>query len=368
MIRILHMIGSLASGGSQTMIMNLYRNIDRNEMQFDFIVDHPEDMIFDEEIKSLGGKIYVFPTFKGYNIVEIRKAWTDFFNNHPEYKVLHSHVRSYASIYLPIAKKYGLKTVIHSHSTSNGTGFPAFVKQIMQYPLRFQADCYLSCSELAGEWLFGEKIVQSDKFQILPNAIDIKAYQFNADARNRVRNELNIGDEEILFGHVGRFHASKNPIFLLKVFQEIHKRMPNSKLVMVGDGELRNKIETAIHQLKIEKDVFLLGTRKDVKDIVQAMDCFLFPSCWEGVPVTVIEAQASGLPCFVSDTVTKDVGISEQVHYLPIDQGTEPWATAILNTELKRKDVVDKIKQAGFDIEDTSRWLANLYSTLGETK
>ena len=108
MIRILHMIGSLASGGSQTMIMNLYRNIDRNEMQFDFIVDHPEDMIFDEEIKSLGGKIYVFPTFKGYNIVEIRKAWTDFFNNHPEYKVLHSHVRSYASIYLPIAKKYAL--------------------------------------------------------------------------------------------------------------------------------------------------------------------------------------------------------------------------------------------------------------------
>lgn len=365
MIRILHMIGSLSLGGSQTMIMNIYRNIDRSKVQFDFIVDHPEDMIFEEEIKALGGKIYVVPMFKGYNIAEIIREWNRFFCQHPEYKVLHSHVRSYASLYLPIAKKYGLKTIIHSHSTSNGSGFTALVKRIMQYPLRYQADCFLSCSELAGEWLFGKKVIKSDKFKILQNAIDLKEYQYNTEARDKIRKELGL-NQETLFGHVGRFHESKNPIFLLRVFQQIHERIPNSKLVMVGDGDLRNQIEETIKQLKIEKDVLLLGSRNDVRNILQAMDCFLFPSCWEGVPVTVIEAQASGLPCFISNTVTTDVGISEQVHYLPINQGVEPWVNEVVSTVLERKNVLEKIKQAGFDIKDTSKWLMELYTALGE--
>ena len=291
------------------------------------------------------------------------KAWNHFFATHPEYKVIHSHVRSYASVYLPIAKKYGLKTVIHSHSTSNGSGFTALVKQILQYPLRYQADCYLSCSEVAGKWLFGDKVVAGEKFQILQNAIDIGEYQYNETARDIIRKELGL-NKEILFGHVGRFHESKNPIFLLEVFGQLHNKIPNSKLVMVGEGELRTQIEEKIRQLKIEKDVYLLGTRNDVKSILQAMDCFLFPSCWEGVPVTVIEAQAAGLPCFVSDTVTKDVGASDLVHYLPIQNGTEPWVKAITEADLERKDVAEEIKQAGFDIACTSKWLMNLYREL----
>lgn len=363
MIRVLQAIGSLYLGGSQTMVMNLYRNIDRSRMQFDFIIDHTVDMDFEEEIKRLGGRIYIMPTFKGYNIVEVVKAWNEFFDSHPEYKVLHSHVRSYASVYLPIAKKHGVKTVIHSHSTSNGSGFSALVKQIMQYPLRYQADCYLSCSERAGKWLFGEKVVAGDKFQILQNAIDIKEYQYNEEARDRIRKELNM-DNEVLLGHVGRFHESKNPIFLLEVFHQIHCRMPNSRLAMVGDGDLRCKIEEKIRQLQLEDAVYLLGTRSDVKMILQAMDCFLFPSCWEGVPVTVIEAQAAGLPCFVSDTVTKDVGASELVHYLPIDQGTEPWVKAITEDKLERKNVAKEIRQAGFDITSTSKCLMDLYMEL----
>ena len=363
MIRVLQVIGSLYLGGSQTMVMNLYRNIDRNKMQFDFIIDHTVDMDFEEEIKRLGGKIYIMPTFKGYNIVEVVKAWNHFFATHSEYKVLHSHVRSYASVYLPIAKKYGLKTVIHSHSTSNGSGFTALVKQVMQYPLRYQADCYLGCSERAGKWLFGEKVVAGKKFHVLQNAIDITEYQYNEIARDRIRTELGL-DQEILFGHVGRFHESKNPIFLLEVFHQLHYKMPNSKLVMVGDGDLRKQIEEKIFQLGIENDVYLLGTRSDVKEILQAMDCFLFPSCWEGVPVTVVEAQAAGLPCFVSDTVTKNVGVSELVHYLPIDQGTEPWVKTIIGDKLERKNVAQEIKQAGFDITGTSKWLMNLYMKL----
>lgn len=363
MVKVLQVIGSLYLGGSQTMVMNLYRNIDRNKMQFDFIIDHTVDMDFEEEIKRLGGKIYIMPTFKGYNIGEVVKAWNRFFATHPEYKVLHSHVRSYASVYLPIAKKYGLKTVIHSHSTSNGSGFTALVKQVMQYPLRYQADCYLGCSEHAGKWLFGEKVVTGKKFYVLQNAIDITEYQYNEAARNKIRAELGL-NQEILFGHVGRFHESKNPIFLLEVFHQLHCKMKNSKLVMVGDGDLRKQIEEKIRQLGIENDVYLLGTRSDVKEILQAMDCFLFPSCWEGVPVTVVEAQAAGLPCFVSDTVTKDVGVSELVHYLPIDQGTESWVKVITEDKLERKNVAKEIRQAGFDITGTSKWLMNLYYEL----
>ena len=363
MVRVLQVIGSLYLGGSQTMVMNLYRNIDRSKMQFDFIIDHTVDMDFEEEIKSLGGKIYVMPTFKGHNILEVIRAWNQFFAVHPEYKVIHSHVRSYASVYLPIAKKYGLKTVIHSHSTSNGSGFPALVKMIMQYPLRYQADCYLSCSKDAGKWLFGDKVAAGEKFKILQNAIDIADYQYSETGREKIRKELKL-DDEILFGHVGRFHESKNPIFLIEVFHQLHKQMPKSKLVMVGDGELRKQIEEKIRQFGLEKDVYLLGTRNDVKMILQAMDCFLFPSCWEGVPVTVIEAQAAGLPCFVSDTVTKDVGASDLVRYLPIQNGTEPWVKAITETSLERKNVTEEIKQEGFDITTTSKWLMNLYYEL----
>ena len=363
MIRVLQVIGSLYLGGSQTMVMNLYRNIDRRKMQFDFIIDHTVDMDFEEEIKRLGGKIYIMPTFKGYNIVQVIKAWNHFFASHPEYKVIHSHVRSYASVYLPIAKKYGLKTVIHSHSTSNGSGFSALVKQIMQYPLRYQADCYVGCSQHAGKWLFGQKVVEGSKFYVLQNAIDIKGYQYNEVARDLIRKELGL-NSEILFGHVGRFHESKNPIFLLEVFHQLHCKMPNSKLAMVGDGDLRTKIEEKIRQLDLEENVYLLGTRSDVKAILQAMDCFLFPSCWEGVPVTVVEAQAAGLPCFVSDTVTKDVGVSELVHYLPINQGTEPWIKAIIDDKLERKSVAEEIKHAGFDITSTSKWLMDLYMEL----
>ena len=365
MVRVLQAIGSLYLGGSQTMVMNLYRNIDRSKMQFDFIIDHTVDMDFEEEIKSLGGKIYIMPTFRGYNVVQVIKAWNHFFATHPEYKVIHSHVRSYASVYLPIARKYGLKTIIHSHSTSNGSGFPSLVKQIMQYPLRYQADCYVGCSEHAGKWLFGKKVVEGNKFHVLQNAIDINEYQYNEVARDLIRKELGLNNE-ILFGHVGRFHESKNPIFLLEIFNQLHCKMPNSKLAMVGDGDLRTKIEEKIRQLNLEEAVYLLGTRSDVKAILQAMDCFLFPSCWEGVPVTVVEAQAAGLPCFVSDTVTKNVGVSKLVHYLPIDQGTEPWIKAITDDKLERKSAAEEIKQAGFDITGTSKWLMNLYYKLME--
>ena len=363
-VRIIHMIGSLDIGGSQTMIMNIYRTIDRNRIQFDFIVDHSDQLYFKEEIEKLGGKVFVMPRFTGKNIFQVQKAWNCFFDAHPEYHVLHSHVRSYASIYFPIAKKHGIKTIIHSHSTSNGSGIKSVAKIILQYPLRYEADYFFGCSLKAGEWLFGKKIVQSDRYFTIKNAIDTQKYLFKRKQRSILRNQLRIEEDVTVFIHVGRFHEAKNQIFLLYVFAMLIKEMPNSMLLLVGDGELSSEIGKQIEQLNLKSNVKMLGARTDIPDILNAADAFLFPSKWEGLPVTVVEAQASGLPCFVSDKVTKEVGISELVQFLPIDKGAQAWGDAIKKADLSRKYVIDEIIQAGFDIKKSVEWLEGFYKTL----
>ena len=361
MIRILHMIGSLNIGGSQAMIMNLYRNIDREKIQFDFIIDHSDHLYFADEIKSMGGEIFVLPSFTGTNIVKIKRAWDDFFSNHSEYRILHSHVRSYASIYLPIAKKHGVKTIIHSHSTSNGKGISSIVKTIMQYPLRYQADYFFGCSKEAGEWLFGKKIVNSNRYFMLKNAINLSSYRPNEDMRKSYRLKIGAAENTVVFIHVGRFHEAKNHLFLLEVFSAYLKININSLLVLVGDGELRPIIENKINELKILGKVIILGARNDVPNWLRAADCFLFPSKWEGLPVTVVEAQAAGVPCLISDKITKDVVISKLVTVLPIDTGVNIWSKELQESNLEKQNVEDKIKENGFDITDSCTWLTAFY-------
>lgn len=287
-----------------------------------------------------------------------------FFDAHPEYHVLHSHVRSYASIYFPIAKKHDIKTIVHSHSTSNGSGIKSVAKIILQYPLRYEADYFFGCSLKAGEWLFGKKIVQSDRYFTIKNAIDTQKYFFNRKQRSILRNQLRIEEDVTVFMHVGRLHEAKNHIFLLHVFAMLIKEIPNSMLLLVGDGELSSEIEKQIEQLNLKSYVKMLGARTDIPDILNAADVFLFPSKWEGLPVTVVEAQASGLPCLVSDKITKEVGISELVKFLPIDKGTQVWIDAIKETDLTRKNVIDKIIQAGFDIKKSVEWLTKFYEEI----
>lgn len=364
MIRILHMIGSLNVGGSQTMIMNIYRKINRNEIQFDFIIDRPNELYFAEEIKELGGRIYILPTFNGKNIFEIRKSWNGFLTEHTEYKILHSHVRSYASIFIPVAKRHGLKTIIHSHSTSNGKGLSSIGKQILQYPLRYQADYFFGCSRIAGEWLFGNKVVNSDKYFMLQNAVDLDLFSSNKN-RDSLRKELGI-ENEIVFGHVGRFHESKNHKFLISLFNDLRKIYPNSKLLLVGDGSLRNEIESQINEMQLNDSVILAGQHKNVYDYLSVMDCFIFPSNWEGLPVTVVEAQASGLECYISSTITQDVNVSKYVHYLPIDKGISIWTDELKKCNFKRIDVKEDIIKAGFDINESSRKLVEFYKGLNK--
>lgn len=361
MIRILQMIGSLNMGGSQTTMMNIYRNIDRTKIQFDFVLDHPKETYFAEEAKSLGAKIYTMPGFHGTNAGEIKRDWNNFFYLHPEYKVLHSHVRSYASLYLPIATAHGVKTVIHSHSTSAGSGFSALVKEMMQRPLKKQADVLMACSAEAGNWLFGERACKGKNFVIMPNSVDTKLYGINNEVRKKYREELGLEGKYVV-GHVGRLHESKNHGFLINAFFELHESNPNARLLLVGDGELRGDIEQKISALGIRDSVVMTGSRKDVPSLMQAMDVFAFPSVWEGMPTTVVEAQAAGLPCFVSDHVTQEAGVTDLIHWLPIDDA-RVWAHELSRQEPKR-DVRDQIKKAGYDVEAAAEKLCRIYMKL----
>ena len=360
-MRILHMIGKLEMGGSQTMVMALYRAIDRSKVQFDFITDCDAQGIFEDEIRQLGGRIFQLPKFNGRNYTQVRSAWDVFFSDHPEYRVLHSHVRSYASIYLPVAKAHGVKTIIHSHNTSNGHGLAAVGKKILQYPLRFQADYYFACSELAGRWLFGKRVLESDRYYMVRNAVDLKRFAYRPSVRGKIRRELEIDENTLLIGHVGRMNPQKNHVFLIDCFRRIVDQQKNAKLVLLGDGELHEEIAEQIRCLGLENRVLMLGVKGNPEDYFSAMDCLLLPSLHEGLPVVIVEAQANGLPCYVSDTVTKEVQLSELVHYLPISQGEGPWVTAVLECGKQHEDVTDQIKSSGFSVEESAKWLCDFY-------
>lgn len=363
-IRILQMIGSLNVGGSQSMIINIYKAIDRDKVQFDFIIDHADHLYYKEILENMGAKIYTMPSFKGYNFSEIKKAWNSFFSIHSEYKVLHTHVRSYASVFLPVAKKYGVKTIIHSHSTSNGSGIMAIYKYMLQYPLRYQGDYYFGCSKESGRWLFGEKTVNKPNFMIIKNGIDVKKYTPNEDIRKNIRAEFGISESDIVYGHIGRFHESKNYPFLLKVFYEINKINCNSKLVLVGDGKLKKDIIREVKQLGISEKVIFTGMRDDIATVLQAFDCFLFPSKWEGLPVTLVEAQAAGIPCIVSDKITREVKLTDSILYLPIDKDVNEWVKEAQLLNGKRMDNAAQIKKCGFDINESASILEKLYISM----
>jgi glycosyltransferase involved in cell wall biosynthesis len=364
-IRVLHMIGTLEIGGSQSFILNIYSNIDRNKLQFDFIVDHPDRMDYENDVKQLGARVYIMPKFNGKNIREIKKAWNRFFEDHPDYKVLHSHVRSYASIYLPIAKKHDVKTIIHSHSTSNGFGLLALVKSILQYPVRYQADYFMACSREAGEWLFGKKVCESNKFQVAKNAIDVKKYTFNERMRTEVRRELGLNDEFVL-GYLARVVVPKNPFFIIDSMHEILKIKPTAKLLFVGDGDLLKSVKEKARIVGIDGSIIFTGARTDVERMLSAMDCYLLPSIWEGLGISLIEAQSSGLKCLCSENIPSAAIVTDLVQVIPLTEGSKNWAAKAVenDSDYKRENQYEKIKTAGYDIAENVEIMSSFYMKL----
>lgn len=361
-IRVLQVFGSMNRGGAETMIMNLYRHVDKSKIQFDFIVHTDEEGAYDKEIKQLGGNIYRVPRYTVRNHVAYVKAWQSFFKLHTEYKIMHSHIRSTASIYLPIAKRNKLVTIIHSHSTSSGNGIASILKNIYQYPLRYQADYYFACSKIAGIWLFGKKVTNQDNFIVLKNAIETERFMYNEEFRRKIRSELKIEDKFVV-GHVGRFNFPKNHPFIIDIFKEVVERHPESVLLLVGEGEERQKIEDKVAKQNLQNKVIFAGVREDIPQLLNAMDVFLFPSLFEGLPVSLIEAQANDLQIFASDQITDEVAISSNLNFISLEKTADEWAVDLLDCigKTARMDKNETIKKAGYDILESSKYLQDYY-------
>lgn len=362
-IRILHNIASLHFGGSQAFVMNIYNHIDRTKVQFDFVVTPEERKDLYDEVERLGGRIYVCPKYIGKNHLAYCKWWHTFFDEHKEYHVIHGHVRSTAAIYLAIAKKHGLVTIAHSHSTSNGSSFSGFVKDTMQLPIRFIADYLFACSDKAGIWLYGEKATKKSNYRMIPNSVDLERFSFDETKRNEMRELLGINHQEFVIGHIGRFTEPKNHKFLVKMFADYYKHNRSSRLLMIGDGDLYGTTKMQCEELGISEAVIMPGSRFDTENFYQAMDIFVFPSLWEGLPVSVVEAQANGLTCLVSDVITRDVDLTDLITYLPLDD-KKKWLSKIDEAKCTvHKKVSDnnRLKLQSFDSKTVSAELQTFY-------
>lgn len=365
-IRILHVFGALNRGGAETMIMNLYRNINKDKLQFDFAIQTKKECAYDQEIRNMGGKIYNLPRFSLSNGWNYIREWKKFFQIHKEYKIIHCHIASTASIIIFLAKKYGIDVILHSHSTAYERSFAGIIKKIFSVPLKFmKVDYYFACSKEAGEWLFGNKIIKdSKKIQIINNAIDIGIFEFNIDTRLQLRKKLFLENCFIL-GHVGRFDQQKNHDFLIDIFSEVCKKKENSRLILIGEGELEDKIKRKVEEYNLKDKVIFLGVQSNVYDWMSVMDIFVFPSLSEGLGMALVEAQANGLHCIASSNIPRAVNFSNLLCYVSLESPKEKWAEIILNSPIEHINIQNSIKEHGYAIEDNVSFMEEFYCEVG---
>lgn len=362
-MRILQVLGGLNRGGAETLIMNIYRNINRTKVQFDFVIHTKERGAYYDEIIALGGKVYHCPKYNGKNHFAYVNWWKNFFKKHTEYSVVHGHVRSTAAIYLKIARRYNKFAIAHSHSTSAGQGFSGFVKKIMQFGIRFNADYFLGCSYAANKWLFGRKIADDkSRCLILRNGVDLTKFSFDEETRNKKRQELQLS-EKFVVGTVGRIETPKNPLFIIAIFNEVLKNYNNSALLWVGDGSLSDKVKSYAEELHINDKIVFVGSKDNVQDYLQAMDVFLFPSLWEGLGMSLIEAQAMGLSCICSDAIPKEADVTDLIQRIDLNVSPSRWAEELLKSR-NRNRISHKveIQNSGYDIQCVVNSLEGIYN------
>jgi len=356
-IRVLHVVTYMGRGGLETMLMNYYRNIDRSKVQFDFLAHRDFRADYDDEIEALGGRIFRLPRLVPWSR-DYRKALDSFFADHPEYKIVHVHQDCLSSVILKAAHKRDVPVrIAHSHSGSQDKNLKYLIKLWYKRAIPAYATELFACGKEAGDWMFA-----GAPFRVLNNAIDTKKYVYDPEVDRRIRKSLEIPEDAFVIGHVGRFQAVKNHSFLLDVFAKAKQQKEDAVLLLVGDGDLRPEMEEKAVSLGISDSVIFTGVRSDVPELMQAMDVFVFPSLYEGVPVTLIEAQAAGLPCIVSEGVPAEAAKTGLVKHLPLSAGAAAWTAEVLKTRgTARQDTAEQIIQSGYDIEANAQWLQNFY-------
>lgn len=355
MIRILQVVNIMDRAGLENVLMNYYRNIDRTKVQFDFLTHRTEIGAYDAEIMEMGGRIYKAPRLYPQNYPQYFRFMKKFFQEHQEYKIVHSHIDAMSYLPLLAAKHADIPIrIAHSHSTNVEKDFKYILKQFFRHNINFVSTHCAACSNDAGRFLFGKR-----DCIVIPNALDINKFKFNAAIRENKRNEMNINDAYVI-GHVGRFTYPKNHKFLLDVFEKIATRDKQAVLLLIGAGELLEKIKLEIENKKISNRVVILSNRDDVHELYQAMDMFAFPSLYEGLGLAAVEAQISGLPCIVSECVPKEAKISENIEFLNLN--VDDWVEMIM--QKRNESIRNEIYSEKYDIVKSAEKLEEFYEKL----
>ena len=316
MIRVLHVIGSMNQGGAENFLINVYRNLDRTEIQFDFLVNR--EGFFDNEIKKMGGKIFYISALQKVGQIAYVKNLDNFFEEHKEYKIIHSHINKVSGLILERAKRAQIPVrIAHSHNSKFGKNWLIRIyKTYLGKKILKNATHFFACSEKAAKWLFKEK---SKDAIIIRNAIETEKFKYSKEKRKKIRNELAIDDNCMVIGNIARFSEQKNHSFLIDIFFEYQKINPKTCLILVGEGSLKKKIQDKVNNLKLDDKVKFLGIRTDTDYLYSAFDYFLLPSLYEGLPVVLVEAQTSGLKCLTSDkVVTYEAKITDLLEFYPL--------------------------------------------------
>jgi len=370
-IRVLHIFGRMNRGGAETFIMHVYRNIDRSRIQFDFAVHSDQPGHYDEEIRSLGGRIFVLPRPHPATLPAYWRALVRVLRDEGPFAVVHSHVHFYSGIPLAIAASTGIpRRIAHSHNISDGKR-STWPRRLYRWYMRSLISRYathmLGCSRPACEALYGSKCWRDKRVQVVHYGIDLTPFELLPKDRNLLRDRIGLPRDCLLIGHVGRFDVQKNHRFLIEIFESLVAQCPTARLVLVGDGPLRPEIERLVQVKGIQDRVFFLGVRTDVPEIMGCLDVFLFPSLWEGIPLVLLEAQAAGLSCVVSDVISEeaDLGIG-LLHPVSLKAGPDIWVEHVLKALQGNRPEWSVRKEAlqrnGYDVQEVARLLMHIYT------
>ena len=355
------LIGGLTSncGGLESYVMSIYRRIDREQLQFDFLNYYARDLAFEDEIKRLGGRVFRVP-MKRESIREHYRFLNHIFCSAQYIGVYLQCNRKLESLdTVRLAKKYGVKhRVIHSHNSTQQT--VPFIQNIRIMITEKTMDHYITdyfaCSDEAGKWMFGDR-----NYTVIKNSVDTKLFRYDELRRNAIREKYGIDDMFVL-GSVGRLEYQKNPEYLVEIFKDVHARNPRTAFLHLGNGPQKEDINNQLKKYGLEDCFFLLGNQDNVSDYMNAMDAFLLPSRYEGFPIVLVEAQATGLPCFVADNITLSCNLSGNMKFLPIDGVNESWSKEILSSKTNDRSAgVEIIKKAGYDIYDLTNQIQDYF-------
>ena len=361
-------MAGLANGGYESLVMNLYRCIDREQLQFDFIISFPG--VFEEEVQAMGGHIYHIPFITQKGPFAYTRGLDRVLREHPEYRIVHSHMDKFSGLVMARAKKAGIPIrIAHSHNTQNEGGLAfQLVKDHYGKMVLPNATHLFACSEAAADWMFGTRAGEA---LVLKNGVDIPKFRDALPCRDSMRAELGFTESQPVFGHVGRFAEQKNHRYLLDIFAAIHAKQPNAVLLLIGAGTLESEMQAKAKALGLSDSVRFLGLRQDIPQILAAMDGFLFPSLHEGLPVTLVEAQASGLPVIAANTITDEVCVTPLVQLVSLSDAPDVWAdTALAAVQANREQrscPEQQLRQAGYDIHETTRQLQEFYLKLAKS-